>query len=340
MWVTALIQRRPTGPVTQTEPSDTPYAVLGVDPHASEAELRRAYRRRQRQTHPDLGGDAVAFHAVQVAWERVGTPAGRAAYDREAAGAPRRPGTDDEGTRVWTSGTRRGSASTPSRARSYGHPGGAARQRYLTLVREWAGRGTDLPDPYDEALLRRAPAEIRRVLANALAEESTARTLGALGSSFVVWHDVATEDGTGWMGRADVAVTDVPKIDHVVLGPSGLFVVQSEDFGGPVHVRGWELVSPALLEDERPVRALLRRARIARSWRVAVTAAVVVLPDAALGDDVVLLRRARGRRPAAVAVRRRALAGVLTAGPAGGGRVDDAAFFEIRDRLNQLIRFV
>ncbi|MPV36983.1 J domain-containing protein [Georgenia subflava] len=329
--------------MTDVASGATPYDVLGVDRHASAEDLRRAYRRRQRQTHPDLGGDPAAFHAVQLAWERVGTAAGRAEYDRTAGGAPRsaRFAEDDEGTRVWTTGTRRGSASAPGRARSYGHPGGASRQRYLTLMREWVGRGVDLSDPYQEDLVQRAPAEIRHALADALAEEATARTLSALGPAFAVWHDVATAaGGGGWADDADIASTEAAKIDHVVLGPTGVFVLQSEDWGAPVRPRGAELASAALAPGEQPVRSLARRARIARSWRVAVTALVVVLPDGALDEDVILLRRGRGRRPARLAVRRSSLGFLLTVGLPGSGRLPDAAFFELRTRLQEHVRFV
>jgi len=37
-------------------------------------------------------------------------------------------------------------------------------------VREWAGRGVTLDDPYDPVLVRSAPRDIRHVLADALAE--------------------------------------------------------------------------------------------------------------------------------------------------------------------------
>ncbi|MHB1064430.1 MAG: J domain-containing protein [Georgenia sp.] len=329
--------------MTDIEHGESPYAVLGVDRYATAAELRRAYRRRQRQTHPDLGGDPARFHAVQLAWERIGTAEARAAYDREAAGAPRRPQSAtraDEGARVWTSGMHRGSTGAPSRARSYGHPGGASRQRFLVLLREWAGRGTELADPYDEGLLARAPVEIRQALADALAEEATARILSDLGPSWAVWHDVATADGGAWAHRADVALTDAPKLDHVALGPTGLFIIQSEDWGGPVRVHGYDLLADALPPGQRPVKALAERARIARRWRVTPSGLVIVLPDAALAEDVVLLRRGRGRRPATFAVRRRALAGFLAVGVAGVRRVGDAEFFDTREHLNRVIRFV
>ena len=62
--------------------SASAYEVLGVDPAADDEALRKAYRLRLRQTHPDTGGDAAVFVQVQRAWELVGTADARAAYDR------------------------------------------------------------------------------------------------------------------------------------------------------------------------------------------------------------------------------------------------------------------
>ncbi|MES1169491.1 MAG: DnaJ domain-containing protein, partial [Leifsonia sp.] len=59
----------PESPLTSS-----PYAVLGIATDASSTELRRAYRRRLRETHPDTGGAAEQFDAVQRAWEQIGTP--------------------------------------------------------------------------------------------------------------------------------------------------------------------------------------------------------------------------------------------------------------------------
>ncbi len=59
----------------------TPYEVLGMSVGASSAELRRAHRRLLRETHPDTGGSAVRFHAVHRAWQLIGDPVDRAAYD-------------------------------------------------------------------------------------------------------------------------------------------------------------------------------------------------------------------------------------------------------------------
>lgn len=42
-------------------------ALLGVDERATADEVRRAYRRLARITHPDAGGDAAEFHRLQQA---------------------------------------------------------------------------------------------------------------------------------------------------------------------------------------------------------------------------------------------------------------------------------
>lgn len=62
------------------------YAHLGAKPSATDAELKAAYRRRVRETHPDMGGDAKEFRIVQQAWETLGDPKARATYDRTRQG--------------------------------------------------------------------------------------------------------------------------------------------------------------------------------------------------------------------------------------------------------------
>jgi hypothetical protein len=47
------------------------YGVLGVAAGASSAEIRAAYKRRALATHPDQGGSAEAFRAVQRAYETL-----------------------------------------------------------------------------------------------------------------------------------------------------------------------------------------------------------------------------------------------------------------------------
>ncbi|WP_437583518.1 J domain-containing protein [Paramicrobacterium sp. CJ85] len=329
----------PESPLEQS-----PYEVLGVDPSVSHDELRRAYRRLARETHPDLGGAAERFNAVQLAWERIGTPESRAEYDRgssaRAASSSGSAGTDDS-EHVWTTGgTRPPQRDTRPKARMYGHPGGRARDRFTTLMREWVGRGTEPVDIYDESLVKRAPREIRQALADALAEEATAKTVADLGMGYTVWHGVATDRGSdSWVVDADAAASDTRKIDHVILGPNGLFAVQSEDWGAPARPRRGDLISEGLAKGEKPVHALATRAKaIARAARVKFTALLIVLPDTALDDAITSLGRARGVH--AFAVRRSVLAHFLRTGvpdaplPAGGD------IFEVRTRLQNSIHLV
>ena len=57
------------------------YAVLGVARAATHAEIRSAWRRAARATHPDLGGDVEAFHVVAAAYEILSDPRLRRAHD-------------------------------------------------------------------------------------------------------------------------------------------------------------------------------------------------------------------------------------------------------------------
>lgn len=304
--------------MTESPLSASPYEVLGVPPTASHDELRRAFRRAMRATHPDTGGDPRRFDAVQRAWERVGTPAKRAAFD--AAGGTRH----DPTTQPRPAGQRR---DTRARTRTYGHPGGWRRERFLNQMREWVGRGVALDDPYAPALVHSAPREIRRTLADALAEESTARTLANLGIGFTVWHDVATDpDRPG------------AKIDHVVLGPTGLVAMLSEDFGGLVKVRRSELIGEAVA-GERPVRELAARTKaLARALRVRFTALLIVVPDDALELPFMALGSVRGI--SAAVVRQEHVAALLRGGIPGSSKIGGTELFDVRTRLQGGIRFV
>ncbi len=67
------------------------YRVLGLERGASQAEVRQAYLRACRESHPDVSklapDDAsAAFKRVQQAYSVLGSAAERAAYDIEAGG--------------------------------------------------------------------------------------------------------------------------------------------------------------------------------------------------------------------------------------------------------------
>lgn len=101
------------------EPVDA-YRTLQVDPGAEGEVIRAAYRRLARKYHPDLarGEEAAArMAAINAAWELIGEPAARAAYDQSRGVPP--PGEPGPGmetrsstappppdlvSRDWTSG--------------------------------------------------------------------------------------------------------------------------------------------------------------------------------------------------------------------------------------------
>ncbi|MGA8207556.1 MAG: J domain-containing protein [Candidatus Dormiibacterota bacterium] len=98
------------------------YAVLGVKPTATWPELRRSYRARARELHPDVQAHrptpsrldqsraTALFTQLQQAWSLVATPERRAAYDLDrrptlrAETRPRRPAVAP----AWSAGPKAG----------------------------------------------------------------------------------------------------------------------------------------------------------------------------------------------------------------------------------------
>lgn len=76
------------------------FDVLGVTPNATDAEVKSAYHRRVKETHPDAGGSAEAFREVQEAYETLSTAHRRSMYESwlansSATQAPSRGIEDD-----------------------------------------------------------------------------------------------------------------------------------------------------------------------------------------------------------------------------------------------------
>lgn len=70
------------------------YEILGVPTNATERQIKAAYRKAARATHPDHGGDAAHFREVTLAFEVLSDPRARLEYDRSygSAGQPRTAG--------------------------------------------------------------------------------------------------------------------------------------------------------------------------------------------------------------------------------------------------------
>ena len=67
--------------------TEDPYSTLDVSKDASDAEIKRSYRKLARQYHPDRNpGDEAAeerFKSIQSAYEKIGTSEGRTEYDQQ-----------------------------------------------------------------------------------------------------------------------------------------------------------------------------------------------------------------------------------------------------------------
>jgi len=58
------------------------YDILGVSKNASEAELKKAYKKQSMQHHPDRGGDESKFKEINEAYTALKDPQKRQMYDQ------------------------------------------------------------------------------------------------------------------------------------------------------------------------------------------------------------------------------------------------------------------
>ena len=57
------------------------YDTLNVDPNADKDQIKKAFRKRAQETHPDQGGDEEAFHQVAKAYDVMKDDERRKKYD-------------------------------------------------------------------------------------------------------------------------------------------------------------------------------------------------------------------------------------------------------------------
>jgi ferredoxin len=77
----------------------SPFDVLRVDPDAADDEIRRAYRHRAKEAHPDQGGSVEEFQRVKAAYEAVVSGSVDRFDDRDSDAEPAAP-TEPDRTEV------------------------------------------------------------------------------------------------------------------------------------------------------------------------------------------------------------------------------------------------
>lgn len=128
-----------------------PYAVLGVSPVATAAEIKAAYRALVKKHHPDAGGDEVKILALNAAYEVLGDVERRRQYDS------RHPRSASAGA-SWQPAQ---AAATPSPALSEQELHDWLQQVYAPIDRQLGQVINPFPaqlkalaaDPYDDALM-------------------------------------------------------------------------------------------------------------------------------------------------------------------------------------------
>ena len=69
-----------------------PYTILGVAKDATADTIKRAYKEKAKQHHPDRGGDANQFAEISNAYDVLKDPQKRSAYDHYGTADPQKQG--------------------------------------------------------------------------------------------------------------------------------------------------------------------------------------------------------------------------------------------------------
>lgn len=172
------------------------YSTLGVDEHATQAEIRDAYRRSVQRCHPDrfqgIPEAEAAFKEITVAYKVLRDPRSRRDYDRRLGLAHARRDSVDESPDLRTNGD----ADVDDRDM----------QRYETVANGHARRGLDAPGIASHLIAEGSPYQLawhlawqarRRVLAHTFIDQGT--TAGFAGPS----APPEAERGGNWQESRD-----------------------------------------------------------------------------------------------------------------------------------------
>ncbi len=72
---------RTNHPEVEPQPPQSLYETLGVSSKATQEELKKAFRQKALEAHPDRGGDEQLFKRINGAYQILSDPERRASYD-------------------------------------------------------------------------------------------------------------------------------------------------------------------------------------------------------------------------------------------------------------------
>ncbi len=72
-WASAFKERMTPEQIEKILGAETPWSILGIKPGATQAEIKKAYFKRAKETHPDHNPDKdrSEFQKVQAAYEKL-----------------------------------------------------------------------------------------------------------------------------------------------------------------------------------------------------------------------------------------------------------------------------
>jgi len=304
-----------------------PYDVLGVPKGASEADIKKAYRKLAKAYHPDRNaGDAKAkdrFAEANSAYEILGDASKRGQFDRgeiDGDGKPRASGFEGFGGFGGGGGGRAGGFGfeQAARGRGAGGPGGMGDDIFSHLFGEAFRAGAGGASQREPAKGEDVAAELSVTLEQVASEEKLRLSLpggrdvdvvvprGVVDGQVIRLRGLGSPGGRGAPGDALLTIRILP---HARFTPDGADLrasveVPLEDaiLGGPIRVPtltgAVEMRIPAMTSSGRTFRLKgkgLPRKDGTRGDLFATTA--VALPTA---EDTALTDYAKARRAARV----------------------------------------
>jgi len=225
-------------------PGETHYQVLGVAVTASTQEIKVAYRKAARLSHPDHGGDPERFRAVTLAYEVLVDERARARYDANYGAGKSdwgNPAQSSGGfTTAWEAGTdshatMRSSGPRPKASDPavfvppLGEPGGLLPEDVARLQMHGLPRKRGIFGA--EARIRREQRTMQLLLRHVVAQQPSARLINGL----------KAPDGKTHIDHAVLAGYRLALIDSMVL-PHGAYAWDGERL-----LHGGRSVLPPLL---------------------------------------------------------------------------------------------